>query len=91
MWSFSHCLLLNKAHFSFSASISSSVFKPKTKEPNTLYIHYAMAARFRLQNILTVEDGSQQQRHLPQAALVLVDGGEAVSVDSVEVVLVGDP
>lgn len=35
--------------------------------------------------------GPQQKRHLPQAALVLVDGGEAVSVDSVEVVLVGDP
>lgn len=27
---------------------------------------------------------------LPKPALLLVDGGEAVSVDSVEVVLVGD-
>lgn len=35
--------------------------------------------------------GTQRQRHLPQAALVLVDWGEAVSVDGVEVILVGDP
>lgn len=73
-----------------------SLKKERKEKPNTLTFMAPWMPRFAdsvfSQPVLRVKDGATlRPRHLPQPTLVLVDGGEAVSVDGVEVVLVGDP